>query len=236
MSGNVWEWCLNEFKNPANIALHGDASRALRGGAFGYNQNFARCAYSFERDPYYCFAEFGFRVVCASENYPSGQIMRRIRQPNEAELDGNMNIIVILLLMALEIGKGLLIGFLILGGLQLFQGQVQINTGDIENALKNTVRFHTDNLLYLGVQIVAFGLALFMTGIITIMVVGMAHSGLHDHHDGLANGGWLTLTLIAILALGHLFIVWWAVFNPFVLLIYSGLIFLFIVYGVMTAD
>lgn len=34
MSGNVWEWCLNEFDHPANIGVRGTALRALRGGSW----------------------------------------------------------------------------------------------------------------------------------------------------------------------------------------------------------
>ena len=42
MSGNVWEWCLNEYSNPDNVQESGNASRTLRGGSWSYNQDVAR--------------------------------------------------------------------------------------------------------------------------------------------------------------------------------------------------
>jgi hypothetical protein len=35
MSGNVWEWCLNEYEKPERIQLSGTESRVLRGGSWG---------------------------------------------------------------------------------------------------------------------------------------------------------------------------------------------------------
>ena len=51
MSGNVWEWCLTQWvdnyenydKTEAN-GLEGPARRVVRGGAFTYNEWYARCA------------------------------------------------------------------------------------------------------------------------------------------------------------------------------------------------
>ena len=49
MSGNVWEWCLNEFdkplKDPARVRLAGTATRPLRGGSWGYGQDGARAVF-----------------------------------------------------------------------------------------------------------------------------------------------------------------------------------------------
>ena len=33
MSGNVEEWCLNEYGNPKNVAVSGDERRVVRGGS-----------------------------------------------------------------------------------------------------------------------------------------------------------------------------------------------------------
>lgn len=64
MSGNVWEWCLNEFDNPASTDLAGDARRVLRGGSWHVDQYGARCAYRYRYFPQGRRSDVGFRVVC----------------------------------------------------------------------------------------------------------------------------------------------------------------------------
>ncbi|GAB5491835.1 MAG: hypothetical protein Phog2KO_20500 [Phototrophicaceae bacterium] len=66
MSGNVWEWCLTEYGNPAeNIYdenIFADRNRVLRGGSWNFNLRFASTTY----DLYYPFGWYdyiGFRVV-----------------------------------------------------------------------------------------------------------------------------------------------------------------------------
>jgi len=45
MSGNVWEWCLNEYES-GNTSLDGSASRVLRGGSWDYvNSDVLRATY-----------------------------------------------------------------------------------------------------------------------------------------------------------------------------------------------
>jgi formylglycine-generating enzyme required for sulfatase activity len=63
MSGNVWEWCLNEYSKPSNEQLSGDDGRVLRGGSWCYAQGFARCAYRLRLYPAYRDYDVGFRVV-----------------------------------------------------------------------------------------------------------------------------------------------------------------------------
>jgi formylglycine-generating enzyme required for sulfatase activity len=62
MSGNVWEWCLNEYEKPSNIGLSGSKSRVVRGGAWNLNQDGARAAYRRDGYPGYRFGNDGFRV------------------------------------------------------------------------------------------------------------------------------------------------------------------------------
>ncbi len=64
MSGNVWQWCLNKYNSPENIAV--DASgetRVLRGGAFSYYQPSARASSRKPNVPSRRLNASGFRVV-----------------------------------------------------------------------------------------------------------------------------------------------------------------------------
>ncbi|MBX7213033.1 MAG: SUMF1/EgtB/PvdO family nonheme iron enzyme [Thermoflexales bacterium] len=66
LTGNVWEWCLNEYENPDRTTLLGDASRPLRGGSWNDSPGIARAAYRFRNDPNDRFdGGIGFRLVCA---------------------------------------------------------------------------------------------------------------------------------------------------------------------------
>ena len=62
MSGNVWEWCLNEYDKPTNVSLSGSAARVVRGGSWDFDSYDARAA--FRGDPYPGGRNFfrGFRV------------------------------------------------------------------------------------------------------------------------------------------------------------------------------
>jgi formylglycine-generating enzyme required for sulfatase activity len=51
MSGNVWEWCLNEYEHLKRTDLSGDARRVVRGGAWSEYQVSARAAYRFRARP-----------------------------------------------------------------------------------------------------------------------------------------------------------------------------------------
>ena len=71
MSGNVWEWCLTDYRNPAPLAEHenvrSNALRVLRGGSWSNGDRSARAASRDGLDPLYRgygSLNFGFRVVC----------------------------------------------------------------------------------------------------------------------------------------------------------------------------
>lgn len=63
MAGNVFEWCLNEFKQPRRVEIGGEAFRSVRGGSWFQIRTWA---YSFFRsgdEPYYRFNAMGFRLA-----------------------------------------------------------------------------------------------------------------------------------------------------------------------------
>ncbi len=64
LSGNVWEWCLNQYDQPKQTAAGGEARRVLRGGSWDVNQVSARCAYRDFFDPVFRSPSIGFRLVC----------------------------------------------------------------------------------------------------------------------------------------------------------------------------
>ncbi len=63
LSGNVWEWCLNEYDNPERIQLEGDAMRVVRGGSWGDLGNVAAAPFRGSSHPGDRFVNYGFRVV-----------------------------------------------------------------------------------------------------------------------------------------------------------------------------
>ncbi|MFC1959134.1 SUMF1/EgtB/PvdO family nonheme iron enzyme [Chloroflexota bacterium] len=65
ISGNVYEWCLNERSKASNIQMSGTASRVLRGG--GWRSSYGssiRTAARYGDPPYFRNYYYGFRVVC----------------------------------------------------------------------------------------------------------------------------------------------------------------------------
>ena len=67
LSGNVWEWCLNEHGKPQNIGLSGgSAARVLRGGSWNRYQDRARAAFRYCNSPDDRYFNLGFRVVVRS--------------------------------------------------------------------------------------------------------------------------------------------------------------------------
>jgi formylglycine-generating enzyme required for sulfatase activity len=67
MSGNVWEWCLSNYRNPSLDAAGEDlrsmTSRVLRGGSWVNDQDLVRAAYRSYYDPNVRSYNLGFRVV-----------------------------------------------------------------------------------------------------------------------------------------------------------------------------
>ncbi len=67
MSGNVWEWCLSSYDNPALDArkenLRTDKSRVLRGGSWNVNLVIARAVFRNFSLPAFRVNVVGFRVV-----------------------------------------------------------------------------------------------------------------------------------------------------------------------------
>jgi formylglycine-generating enzyme required for sulfatase activity len=72
MSGNVWEWCRTKwmdnyesYEEQADHGLEGASNRVLRGGAFGFNRRYIRCAFS-DYLPVLPPGGYGFRVCVVS--------------------------------------------------------------------------------------------------------------------------------------------------------------------------
>jgi len=64
MVGNVWEWCLNEFADPAKQDVQGRDRRALRGGSYLDTPDAMRCTSRLNQFPISRNSASGFRVVC----------------------------------------------------------------------------------------------------------------------------------------------------------------------------
>ncbi len=70
MSGNVWQWCLSNYKNPpvhetdpTRIDLRTNAQRVLRGGSWNDLQGGARASFRSRFFPLFRDSAIGFRVV-----------------------------------------------------------------------------------------------------------------------------------------------------------------------------
>ncbi|MBI2910021.1 MAG: SUMF1/EgtB/PvdO family nonheme iron enzyme [Chloroflexi bacterium] len=71
MAGNVWEWCLNDYRKPEVLDGYGTGEwKVLRGGSFFSNEDLVRCACRLRLYPDFRYDYFGFRV--AASPLPSG--------------------------------------------------------------------------------------------------------------------------------------------------------------------
>lgn len=66
LSGNVWEWYLNEYDNPDRIDLSSENNRVLRGGSWDYFKLSASCGNRDRSGPSNRNYFFSFRLSCVS--------------------------------------------------------------------------------------------------------------------------------------------------------------------------
>lgn len=66
MSGNVWEWCINEGVTLQNCQTEGSENRALRGGSWNNPQKHATATFRSHRTPRTRTFNIGFRLIVAS--------------------------------------------------------------------------------------------------------------------------------------------------------------------------
>ncbi len=87
LSGNVWEWCRSKYKNPEETAVDdsGD-SRALRGGSWYDDQEFARAAYRSYDYPHYRYDSLRFSAGASSPISSRSLISGRRASGSEARL------------------------------------------------------------------------------------------------------------------------------------------------------
>jgi hypothetical protein len=66
LSGNVWQWCRNEYGEPKRVQLSGTEPRVLRGGGWYSGPDLARAASRSYFHPGARVNDSGFRPVCSS--------------------------------------------------------------------------------------------------------------------------------------------------------------------------
>ncbi len=62
MSGNVWEWCFDTYKN--YTGMQSEAKRVGFGGSWNYYAVYCVCAFRFHNHPDFMDSRLGLRVVC----------------------------------------------------------------------------------------------------------------------------------------------------------------------------
>lgn len=66
MTGNVLEWCANEFGEPWQVDVHSPNSRVMRGGSWFLIPAYSRTTFRVGDDPYMRFNSVGFRLAATS--------------------------------------------------------------------------------------------------------------------------------------------------------------------------
>jgi len=67
MAGTVWEWCLNDYKNPqVFVGYNNNEYKVLRGGSFLSNQNHAAASYRYRGNPNLDNYHYGLRLVVSA--------------------------------------------------------------------------------------------------------------------------------------------------------------------------
>ena len=63
MSGNVYEWCVNEHENPKQKGLEGFAPKEVRGGSWQWDHKYSGCTVRGGDVPDFRTPDHGFRVA-----------------------------------------------------------------------------------------------------------------------------------------------------------------------------
>ena len=77
LSGNVFEWCRNQYEHVTETAVNNER-RVLRGGSWAsVNQDGTRAAFRYDLNPGSRFSYYGFRVVVrrplSHDDWPQGR-------------------------------------------------------------------------------------------------------------------------------------------------------------------
>ena len=80
LAGNVAKWCMNQHGEPRHKLAEANASRAVRGGTWGGNSDYARCDYRSDYEPVCRFDYLTFRLLCVSPaKIPKRSRKKRVR-------------------------------------------------------------------------------------------------------------------------------------------------------------
>ncbi len=92
MSGNVWDWCLTDFRSGSNSNFTSHRSRVLRGGSWNHDPDDARCADRDLGDPSDKYFGFGFRVCTSKKPEDFNSKLRTRRQVSSRSVARTTNV------------------------------------------------------------------------------------------------------------------------------------------------